>query len=249
MRRLVGLLAAGALVAACSSDGDDEKGLDGLGTPQFAPDAGAQGATSTQPAGVEGGPGTSSPTSAPAGGESAETTTTTVAGSAPAEPREQVSFDDPVGDAIGGLDDDPPAWADLAGATLLRQGNAYRLTVRLGDTAPTAAPGAETMNVATFFDVDGDGGIDHELWVNLGDGGWGPTWWTGDRAAPGEASNVTVEVEGNELQLLFPDVMLDQPERLRFSVASEYGALDVIGSDFAHRDDAPDDDEAVSFPS
>ena len=104
------------------------------------------------------------------------------------------------------------------------------------------------MNIATFFDVDGDGGVDHELWVNLGDAGWGPTWWTGDRARPGEASNVTVEVRGNEVRMLFPDVMLDQPERLRFSVASEYGELSVIGSDFAHRDDAPDDDRAVSFP-
>lgn len=237
------------MVAACSSDDHDERGLEGMGTPQFEPDTTAEGATSTQPAAVEGGPATSSPTSAAPGEESAETTTTVAAVEAsPSAPKEMVSFDDPVGDAVGGLDQDPPKWADLAGATLERQGNAYRLTVRLGDTAPETAPGAATMNVATFFDVDGDGGIDHELWVNLGDAGWGPTWWTGDRARPGEASNVTVSVEGDELRMLFPDVMLDQPERLRFSVASEYGALDVIGSDFAHRDDAPDGDRAVEFP-
>lgn len=161
---------------------------------------------------------------------------------------EIVSFDDPIGDAVGGLDQDPPAWADLAGASLERQGNAYRLTVRLGDVAPEPAPGSATMNVATFFDVDGDGGIDHELWVNLGESGWGPVWYEGDRAYPGEASNVTVVVEGDEVRMLFPDVMLDQPERLRFSVASEYGELSVIGSSYAHRDDAPDGDQSVSFP-
>lgn len=248
VRRLVAVLAAGALVAACSSGDDEERGLDGLGTPQFEPDTTAEGATSTQPVAVEGGPATSSPTTAAPGEETAETTTT-VAGASPSPEREAVSFRDPVGDAVGGLDQDPPPWADLAGAALERQNDAYRLTVRLGDTVPEAAPASRTMNVATFFDVDGDGGIDHELWVNLGDGGWGPTWWTGDRAAPGEASNVTVTVEGDELQMLFPDVMLDRPERLRFSVASEYGELDVIGSDFAHRDDAPDGDQAVSFPA
>lgn len=248
MRRLVALLVAGAMVAACSSGDDDEAGLEGLDTPQFEPDTSAEGATSTQPAAVEGGPGTSSPTSAAPGEESAETTTS-VAAAAPSPQKEIVSFDDPVGDAVGGLDQNPPKWADLAGASLERQGNAYRLTVRLGDTAPETAPGSATMNVATFFDVDGDGGIDHELWVNLGDAGWGPTWWTGDRAQPGEASNVTVEVEGDQVHLSFPDVMLDQPERLRFSVASEYGELAVIGSSYAHRDDAPDGDRAVDFPT
>lgn len=250
MRRLVGVLGAVALLAACSSGGDDERALDGLATPQFEPDTSAEGATSTQPAAAEGGPATSSPTSAPPGEDSAGTTTTTVAGAAEATSvREIVQLDDPVGDATGSLDEDPPRWADLAGASLERQGDAYRLVVRLGDAAPQSAPGAATMNVATFFDVDGDGGIDHELWVNLGPEGWGPTWWTGDRAHPGEASNVTVVVAGDELRLLFPDVMLDQPDRLRFSLASEYGELGVLGSSYAHRDDAPDDDRAVSFPA
>jgi len=243
------VLGAVALLAGCSAGGEGEQALDGLGTPQFEPDTSEDAATSTQPAAVEGGPASSSPTTAAAGEGSAETTTT-VAGAAPeaTAPREIVQFDDPLGDVVGGLDDDPPRWADLAGVSLERQGNAYRLVVRLGDAAPESAPGAATMNVATFFDVDGDGGIDHELWVNLGPDGWGPTWWTGDRAHPGEASNVTVAVEGDELRLLFPDVMLDQPDRFRFSLASEYGDLEVIGSSYAHRDDAPDGDQAVSFP-
>ena len=246
VRRLVAVLALVGLAAACSSDDEPERGLDAIDTPEFAP--ADDGSTSTAPAGVEGGPATSSPTTAAPGETSAETTTTVAGGGGAAPERLEVSFDDPVGDGVGGLDDDPPAWADLAGATLERQGNAYRLTVRLGGQVPETQPGAATMNVASFFDVDGDGAIDHELWVNLGEGGWGPVWYEGDRAYPGEASNVTVVVDGSELRLLFPDVMLDAPASLRFSLASEYGELSVIGSDFAHRDDAPDGDQAVAFP-
>jgi hypothetical protein len=105
------------------------------------------------------------------------------------------------------------------------------------------------MNIASFYDVDGDGRIDFEIWVNLGEGGWGPVWYDDqDNAAIGEDSNVTVEVEGDQLQLLFPDVMLDRPARLRFSIASEYGPMATIGTDLARRDDAPDDDRAVAFP-
>ena len=245
VRRLVGVLAATAALAACSSGDEPERGLDALGTPQFAPEP--DGPTGTAPVAVEGGPATTSPTSAPAGEESAETTSSVP--SDPPDPEHHVvSFDDPVGDALGGLDADAPAWSDLAGASLERRGDAYRLTVRLGGPVPATQPGAETMNVATFFDTDGDGAIDHELWVNLGPDGWGPVWWTGDRSRPGEASNVTVVVDGDELRLLFPDVMLGAPERLRFSLASEYGELRVIGSDYARRDDAPDGDESVSFP-
>lgn len=253
MRRLVGVLALCVAVAACGSDGDDDAALEGLDTPRFEPDTASEGATSTQPAGVEGGPATTSATTAAPGEESAETTTS-VAGdqpaSEPAATRELVEFDDPVGDAVGGLDQDPPAWADLAGASLERQGDAYRLTVRLGDTAPETAPGEETMNIASFYDTDGDGGVDYEIWANLGPDGWGAVWYDDQgNAAPGDASNVTVVVEGDEVRLLFPDVMLDRPDRLRFSIASEYGELSVIGSSAAHRDDAPDDDEAVRFPS
>ncbi|MFP5322978.1 MAG: hypothetical protein ACLGIC_14200 [Acidimicrobiia bacterium] len=234
-----------ALATACSSDDEPQRGLDAMGTPSFEP---GDPTSSTAPVAVEGGPATSSPTTAAPDEASAETTTTQTPDQPAEAERQLVSFDDPVGDAVGGLDDDPPAWSDLAGGALERQGNAYRLTVRLGGRAPETQPGAETMNVASFFDVDGDGAVDHELWVNLGDTGWGPVWYEGDRAYPGEASNVTVVVDGDELRLLFPDVMLGAPEALRFSLASEYGSLDVIGSDFARRDDAPDDDQAVSFP-
>jgi hypothetical protein len=245
----MGRLGSAALVAivvaaaACGGDGDGRDAQEGLGpleAPTFPDDEG--GSTDTGS--------TVESTDDPAG-----STTTAVDGGGPvtttgAAPAESVSFDDPVGDATRGTGiSQPPSWTDLAGGELERQGNAYRLTIRLGGTAPETQSGSNTMNIASFYDTDGDGRIDYEIWVNLGPDGWGPVWYDDqDHAAPGEDSNVTVVVDGDELRLLFPDVMLDAPDRLRFSIASEYGPLTSIGTDLARRDDAPDDDRAVSFP-
>ena len=237
-----------ATLAACGDDDDAaERGLDGLDTPTFpAEDDDASSSTTAAD---------DDTTTTAAGGADGDGSTTTAAdgggeGDEPDEAVEKVSFDDPVGDATPGVGTgNPPPWTDLAGGSLERQGDAYRLVVRLGGEAPEEAPGTETMNIASFYDVDGDGHPDYEIWVNLGPDGWGPVWYDDeDNAAIGEDSNVTVIVEGDEVRLLFPDVMLDQPDRLRFSIASEYGELAQIGSSFARRDDAPDDDEAVSFP-
>ena len=239
-----------ATLAACGDDDDAERGLDGLDTPTFpAEDDDASSSTTA---------GDDATTTSEAGPDAGDGTTTTASdgstddgnGGDPDEPLEKVSFDDPVGDATPGTGTGtPPPWTDLAGGSLERQGNAYRLIIRLGGEAPQEAPGDETMNIASFYDVDGDGHPDFEIWVNLGPNGWGPVWYDDeDNAAIGEDSNVTVLVEGDEVRLLFPDVMLDQPDRLRFSIASEYGELAQIGSSFARRDDAPDDDQAVSFP-
>jgi hypothetical protein len=255
-RKLLALALAGmALAGGCSRGGSSEGGDEsssggGIETPTFRADTrDGVGSMTTSADGAL--PSTSTPggsTATTAGGAQAGSTTSTPGQTAQLQ---SVSFDDPVGDATPGIGATrPPAWTDLAGGALDRQGNAFRLTIRLGGEAPKAAPGAETMNIATFFDVDGDGAIDYELWVNLGRNGWGPTWYDDKgNAAPGERSNVTVVVEGAEVRLLFPDVMLGSPPRLRFSVASEYGPLSSIGSNAARRDDAPDNDRAISFPA
>ena len=244
-------LAFAMTVSACGGDDDGERGLDSIETPTFSEDDGGTGVTTStvdSDESITTTTGGSGPTATAAGG-AGDPGAAPAAGDAP--PIESVSFDDPVGDATEGVSTGtPPAWTDLAGGSLERQGDAYRLTVRLGGDAPETAPGAETMNIATFFDVDGDAGIEYELWVNLGVEGWGPVWYDDQgNAAPGEDSNVTVIVEGNEVRMLFPDVMLDAPDRLRFSMASEYGELAQIGSSFARRDDAPDNDQSVAFPS
>jgi hypothetical protein len=235
------------VATACSGD-DDDPGLGAIETPTFAEDD-ASGSTTTTPERVVGTPSTvveGSTTTVAADRDPGTTTTTT------ADVRtESVSFDDPVGDATPGVGTGtPPAWTDLAGASLDRRGNAYRLAIRLGgDRAPARSDGTSTMNIASFYDVDGDGSIDFEIWANLGPEGWGAAWYDEEeRAAFGEDSNVTVLVEDNEVVLLFPDVMLGTPDRFRFSLASEYGELSTIGSSFARRDDAPDGDRAVAFP-
>lgn len=162
-----------------------------------------------------------------------------------------VALEDPIGDAVGGLDGDPPAWSDLAGARLVRDGDAYGLSVRLGGgTVPQRAPDGRTMNVATFFDLDGDGSVDVEIWANLGSEGWGAASYdnTDGTGGFGEDSDVTVVVRERSLELIFPDVLLHRAGRFRFSLASEYGALDVLGSAYARRDDAPDGGAVVTFP-
>lgn len=256
MRLTTGLLVLALVLSGCGDDdGDDDgRGLGELTTPTFAPDpdgdSGSASASTTAAAAAPVNPPTDgASTVAPDAVAPGPSSTSTPPAASP-PPQERVSVDDPDDDAVGGLDDDPPAWSDLAGVTLIRQGNAYGLRVTLaGGSAPTEARGEETMNIASFYDVDGDGGVDYEVWANLGPDGWGGSWFDSDgRAAFGEDSNVSIEVDGAEVVVLFPDVMLDVPDTFRFSVASEYGELGVLTSAFARRDDVPDDDRAVAFP-
>ncbi len=249
---LTALFVTAALVAGGCSGGDDERGLEPLQTPTFAPEATADGSASTTTSDAgSGGSTTTVPVTASGPGVSADAGSTTTTTTAVAPPVERVRVDDPDDDAVGGVDQDPPAWTDLAGVELIRQGNAYSLRVQLaGGEAPETSDGESTMNIASFFDVDGDGSVDYEIWANLGPDGWGGSWFDDQgHGSFGEDSNVSIEVDGDEVVVLFPDVMLGQADRFRFSVASEYGELSALGSGFTRRDDVPDNDEAVSFPS
>lgn len=239
-RERTAVLMAILLAASACGGGDEKSDLGPIDTPTFSED-GDDVVTSTGQAADP----TDDPTTTAGGGGPGMTATT-----GGAVRTETVGFDDPVGDATPGVGTSaPPPWTDLAGGSLERRGNAYRLTIRLGGEAPQVSEGSETMNIASFYDVDGDGAVDYEIWVNLGPEGWGPVWYDDqDNAAPGDDSNVTVVVDGDEVRLLFPDVMLGTPDRLRFSIASEYGELATIGTNLARRDDAPDNDRAVAFP-
>jgi hypothetical protein len=127
------------------------------------------------------------------------------------------------------------------------------LRVHLGGTVPATAPdGDHTMNVASFYDVDGDGQVDFEVWANLADTGWGPAWFDDrgkGKARFGDRSGVTVTVEGDELVLGFATGLVGDAERFRWSLASEWGRYEVLGTLAAARDDAPDDDGSVTFPT
>jgi hypothetical protein len=144
-----------------------------------------------------------------------------------------------------------PTWADLAGATLTRFDEYFELRVQLGDAAPSSSGSSDkTMNVAAFFDVDGDGFVDYEVWANLADGGWGGSWFDDreDRAAYGDDAAMDVMVDGAELRVLFPPQYVGTADAFRWSLASEYGSYTILGTGDTARDDAPDDDQAVPFP-
>lgn len=107
------------------------------------------------------------------------------------------------------------------------------------------------MNVASFYDVNGDGQIDYEVWANLADSGWSPSYFddTAGTARFGPAAGITVTIAEDELVLRFPASHLGGAARLRWSLASEWGRYEVISTMGAARDDAPDNDGAASFPS
>lgn len=53
---------------------------------------------------------------------------------------------------------------------LTRIGKEFELAIDLAGDVPTRATDDDhTMNVASFYDLDGDGQIDAEVWVNLAD--------------------------------------------------------------------------------
>ncbi|MFL6207094.1 MAG: hypothetical protein ACJ739_17250 [Acidimicrobiales bacterium] len=245
MRRAAALVAVGLVgLGACvwgddHSEPDELDGRKGL-TPVY------EATTSTSA------PGSTASTATPQG----EASTTTTASSVPprgstATPRPSAAVTDPAGDATratGGQ----PAWADLTGATLIRFDQYFELRVRFGDRAPTSSGSSDkTMNVATFFDVDGDGVVDYEVWANLADGGWDGSWFDDreDRSAFGDDAAMDVVVDGDELRVLFPPQHVGEADAFRWSLASEYGGYSLLGTGDTARDDAPDDDQAVAFPA
>jgi len=149
--------------------------------------------------------------------------------------------------------DHPPAWADLLGAHLTRNANGFELRVRLGggDAPESSGDDAHTMNVASFFDIDGDGKIDYEVWANIASGGWGASYFDDVHHTGGyeEKSGVAVTTAADEVVIRFPLDHVGDAAQFRWSIASEWGRYAAIGTDQAARDDAPDDDGAATFPA
>ena len=160
------------------------------------------------------------------------------------------AFEDPAGDASAL--EGAPAWTDVLGARVTLSRSGYELRVRLaGGVAPDRATDDNTMNVACFFDIDGDGTIDHEIWANLGPDGWGASYYddgTGE-ARHGEESFVTVTPESDEVVVRFARLHLEDAESFRWSVATEWGPYVGIGTASMARDQAPDAGGAASFPA
>lgn len=241
--------------------------------PAFPPDtggdfgaAGGSGSASTSAGGAGGGTGGSngtggsggSATSVPGPGGGSGTTvpgSTGTGGGAGggAVPVTSSTITDPKGDLTPSVLDRPPSWADLRGGRLTRTGDGFELRIQLEGGAPAGAGDEEhTMNIASFFDLDGDGTIDVEVWANVASGGWGAAYYDNDtkgRSGFGDKSGVTVAPEGGDLVLRFPHERLRSVERFRWSLASEWGRYEVIGTAAAARDDAPDGDAPARFPN
>lgn len=235
MRRwIAGLAVAGVLAGACSGDSDDsEAERRDLLTPDFAPDPGA--VNGPTPSSAGGGTGTSQ---GPGGEPSAF-------------PETRGSLVDPAGDATPAVADSAPPWADLVGGTLTRRSDGFELRVRLaGGSAPRTTDPDHTMNIASYYDVTGDGVIDYEVFANLAARGWGSSWFDnrGRRAYVNEKSGVRIEVAGDEVVLHFSLSHLGGAERFQWALASEWGRYEVLSTPASARDDAPDNDAAVRFP-
>lgn len=251
MRRLGAVLLIVVLPAGCIRGSDDTSSERGSSlTPQFAPDTSV--ATSDS---------TATTASSSSTTRSNGATTSTAIGST-ARPPSQVAAPaiagataaalvDRQGDLTPSPADRPPPWADLVGGTLIRRADGFELRVRLaGGSAPTTTDEDHTMNIASFYDVDGDGRIDYEVWANLASGGWGGSWFdnrTG-KGRFGDDASLAITAVGDEVLLHFPLSHIGDAERFRWSLASEWGSYNMLGTPATARDDAPDFDAAARFP-
>ena len=235
------VLAAVVLVGACKAGKDDADAakIKQSIKPHFAPVSTTT--TTTAPIGA----GTVAPTASSTVPGSSTSTSGPVAAATTS-----ASFTDAAGDVTAPPVDRPPAWADLLGASLVRRADGFELRVHLGDAAPTTTDENHTMNVASFFDVDGDGTIDYEVWANVAARGWGASYFDDVHHGGGyqEKSGVTVTPDGDEVVLRFPLSHLAEADHFRWSIASEWGTYQTLGTIASARDDAPDDGRATGFP-
>lgn len=255
LRRIVGVIVLLAVVSGCVLTDDDVEPEASTGDhppiePQFAPEpsAGAGGsrnsADSASPTADGGGAGGSSTTAGSGATASSGAAT-------PPVPATAGTLEDRTGDVTVAPLDPAPKYADLVAATLRRAAGGFTLRVRFNAPAPASGTGDDhTMNVATFFDVDGDGSVDYEVWANVARDGWGGAWFdnANDRGGYLDDSDVRITVDRGVLVLRFPLGHVGNAARFRWAMATEYGRLETLGTIAAARDAMPDNDGAARFP-
>lgn len=155
------------------------------------------------------------------------------------------SVSDPTGDVRGTLTGAPPH-ADLTGASLTR-GDAFEVRVSFAGAVPQRQTDDRIVQVATFYDLDGDGETDYEVWASLADSGWGTSYRTPDGARFGEDSGAQARPEGNDLVITFPLTHLRRADSLAWAVGAQWGTLEQVASGTTSKDNAPDGGWA-SFP-
>lgn len=158
---------------------------------------------------------------------------------------------DAEGDPTPSPIDPPPPWSDLLGARLSRSDAGFELRVRVAGGGAPSSSGSDghTMNVASFYDVDGDGSIDYEVWANIAESGWGGSHFDNGAGTGAylEDSGVAIRTDGDEVVITFPHAHLNDARSFRWSVASEWGRYEAIGTPSAVRDQAPDGGGGVEF--
>ena len=159
-----------------------------------------------------------------------------------------VSIQDPSGDLSASPEGAPPS-ADIVAVALTRKGDEIEVRTTFAGPVPVKQSGSKGMNVASFYDVDGNGMVDYEVWASLADNGWG-TGHLDDRrnkATFGPSTGIEVTVEGKTLVTRFPLERVGGARGFRWSAASEWGSYESMAASTSARDYAPDDG-AAEYP-
>lgn len=174
--------------------------------------------------------------------------TRTRTASAAAAPAGPVTVRDLRGD-LGPSAQGAPAFADIVAVRLSRQGDLVEVRTTFAGQVPRRQTGSKGMNVASFFDVDGNGMVDYEIWASLADNGWG-TGYRDDRrnkASFGLDTGIEVSVKGDTLVTRFRDDRIGGADGFRWSAASEWGSYQSMAASTSARDYAPDHG-AAAYP-
>ena len=150
----------------------------------------------------------------------------------------RAAVSDPTGDVRGTLTG-APAYADLTGAALTRA-DSFEVRVSFAGAVPQRQTDDRIVQVATFYDLDGDGETDYEVWASLADDGWGTSYRTPDGARFGEDSGARATPEGNDLVITFPLTHLQRAEKMAWAVGAQWGTLEQVASGTTSKDNAPD---------
>lgn len=143
-----------------------------------------------------------------------------------------------------------PASADIVAVELTR--TAQEVVVRTtfaGNVPERQSDSSRTTNVASFYDVDGNGLVDYEIWTSLADDGWGAGYLDRrqNEASFGPETGIRVRVDGVVLIVSFPVERIDGASSFRWSAASEWGTYEQMATSTSARDYAPDDG-AAGYP-
>lgn len=160
----------------------------------------------------------------------------------------QVSISDPTGD-LSASPEGAPASADIVDVTLEVTGGRVEVRTTFAGPVPSSQSGSKGMNVASFYDVDGNGYVDYEVWASLADDGWG-TGYLDDRrnkASFGPSTGIEVTVDGKTLVTRFPVDRIGGARQFQWSAASEWGSYESMSTSTSARDHAPDQG-AAAYP-